>query len=106
MSRKGWWGLAVSVSLAACGAPQLATTPTPAAGADGLVRDGATYPDANPYRVLALDEPSSALDAEAEAELWASLREVADAGHTVLLVSHRRTARGIADTVVDLGVPA
>lgn len=57
-------------------------------------------------RVLALDEPSSALDAETEAELWASLREVVDAGHTVLLVSHRRTARTIADTVVELGVTA
>jgi len=57
-------------------------------------------------RVLALDEPSSALDAGTEAELWASLRRVADAGITVLLVSHRRSARDIADTVVELGVAA
>ena len=55
-------------------------------------------------RVLVLDEPSSALDAETEARLWRSLRVRADAGATVLLVSHRRTAREIADQVVELGV--
>lgn len=52
--------------------------------------------------VLALDEPSSALDADTEAALWAQLRTLADAGATVLLVSHRRTARAIADRVVTL----
>ena len=59
-----------------------------------------------PGRVLALDEPSSALDADTEARLWASLRERADAGATILLVSHRRSAREIADHVVSLGVSA
>ncbi|MEW1962334.1 thiol reductant ABC exporter subunit CydD [Microbacterium sp. NPDC077644] len=59
-----------------------------------------------PDRVLVLDEPSSALDAETEARLWATLRERADAGATVLLISHRRTARDIADEVVSLGVSA
>ena len=59
-----------------------------------------------PHTVLALDEPSSALDPETEARLWRSLRERADSGATVLLVSHRRTARDIADRIVDLGVPA
>lgn len=59
-----------------------------------------------PDRVLVLDEPSSALDAETEARLWATLRERADAGATVLLISHRRTARDIADQVVSLGVSA
>jgi ATP-binding cassette subfamily C protein CydD len=52
--------------------------------------------------VVALDEPSSALDAATEAALWRSLREIADAGATVLLVSHRRSARDIADLVVAL----
>ncbi len=60
----------------------------------------------HPRTVLVLDEPSSALDADTEQRLWASLRERADAGATVLLVSHRRSARGIADQVVELGVPA
>ncbi len=61
-------------------------------------------------RVIALDEPSAALDAGTEAELWSSLRSLADAGATVLLVSHRVSARAIADRVVHLrapeGVPA
>ncbi|MCC2028083.1 thiol reductant ABC exporter subunit CydD [Microbacterium sp. YMB-B2] len=60
----------------------------------------------SPDRVLVLDEPSSALDADTEARLWATLRERADAGATVLLISHRRTARDIADEVVSLGVNA
>ncbi|MGI0520877.1 thiol reductant ABC exporter subunit CydD, partial [Microbacterium maritypicum] len=57
-------------------------------------------------RVLALDEPSSALDPETEDRLWRSLRRRADAGAMILLVSHRRTAREIADQIVELGVSA
>lgn len=53
-------------------------------------------------RVLVLDEPSSALDAETEAHVWQTLRREADAGAGVLLVSHRRSARTIADRVVEL----
>ncbi|MCK2034503.1 thiol reductant ABC exporter subunit CydD [Microbacterium sp. SSW1-49] len=60
----------------------------------------------DPRRVLALDEPSSALDVDTEARLWAALRERADAGALILLVSHRRSAREIADQVVALGVRA
>ena len=52
--------------------------------------------------VIALDEPSSALDAATEAALWENLRGLADRGATVLLVSHRTTARSIADEVVHL----
>ncbi|WP_050901868.1 thiol reductant ABC exporter subunit CydD [Microbacterium testaceum] len=52
--------------------------------------------------VLVLDEPSSALDATTEAHLWATLRREADAGRGVLLVSHRPSARSIADRVVVL----
>jgi ATP-binding cassette subfamily C protein CydD len=58
--------------------------------------------------VIALDEPSSALDPTTEALLWANLRTLADRGATVLLISHRASARTIADTVVALearGVP-
>ncbi len=53
-------------------------------------------------RVLALDEPSSALDADTEARLWAAVRALADEGATVLLVSHRTSARAIADQIVRL----
>ena len=57
-------------------------------------------------RVLALDEPSSALDAATEAGLWRAIRRVADTeGAGVLLVSHRRSARGIADRVLTLPAP-
>ncbi|GAA1699379.1 hypothetical protein GCM10009808_16220 [Microbacterium sediminicola] len=52
--------------------------------------------------VIALDEPSSALDAATEARLWSSVRLLADDGATVLLVSHRRSARSIADRIVSL----
>lgn len=52
--------------------------------------------------VIALDEPSSALDPDTERRLWTSVRALADAGATVLLVSHRATARDIADVVVRL----
>jgi ATP-binding cassette subfamily C protein CydD len=58
----------------------------------------------DPARLLALDEPSSALDPETEERLWQSLREKGDAGATILLVSHRRSAREIADQIVTLGV--
>lgn len=61
---------------------------------------------AHPDAVLVLDEPSSALDPETEERLWASLRGRADAGATIVLVSHRRSARAIADHVVELGVSA
>jgi ATP-binding cassette subfamily C protein CydD len=61
---------------------------------------------ADPGRVLALDEPSSALDPATEERLWGSLRARADAGATILLVSHRRTARDISDRIVALGVSA
>lgn len=62
--------------------------------------------DGMPGKLLALDEPSSALDADTEERLWRSLRARADAGATVLLVSHRRSARDIADRIVALGVSA
>lgn len=53
-------------------------------------------------RVIALDEPSAALDAVTEAHLWSSVRKMADAGASVLLVSHRASARAIADRLVVL----
>jgi ATP-binding cassette, subfamily C, bacterial CydD len=52
--------------------------------------------------VIALDEPSSALDPQTEARLWRNLRELADEGAAVLLISHRVSARAIADEIVRL----
>lgn len=53
--------------------------------------------------VIALDEPSAALDADTEARLWSSVRALADGGATVILVSHRESARTIADQIVAVG---
>jgi ATP-binding cassette subfamily C protein CydD len=52
--------------------------------------------------VIALDEPSAALDPVTEALLWTSLRALADDGAIVLVISHRTSARAIADQVVDV----
>ena len=52
--------------------------------------------------MIALDEPSSALDPTTETRLWRSVRALADDGALVLLVSHRTSAREFADTVVRL----
>lgn len=52
--------------------------------------------------VIAIDEPSSALDPETEARLWRSVRGLADDGAIVVLVSHRESARTIANAVVRL----
>ena len=51
---------------------------------------------------IALDEPSSALDPETEGRLWRGIRLLADEGATILLISHRTSARAIADQVVRL----
>lgn len=53
-------------------------------------------------RILVLDEPTSALDAATETALWRALRAEADDGAGVLLISHRTSARTIADGVVRL----
>jgi iron complex transport system ATP-binding protein len=39
-------------------------------------------------RVLLLDEPSAHLDPENQAQLWEVLRELRDAGHLILVVTH------------------
>lgn len=52
--------------------------------------------------VLILDEPSSALDADAEAALIDGLRELARRGHTVIVVSHRPAVLDAADHIVTL----
>lgn len=57
-------------------------------------------------RLLVLDEPSSALDPDTEAAVWGALRRTADGGVGILLVSHRVSARAIADDVVTLREPA
>jgi thiol reductant ABC exporter CydD subunit len=52
--------------------------------------------------LLVLDEPTSALDADREAAMAAGLRELADEGRIVLVVSHREALGRRADRVVAL----
>lgn len=56
----------------------------------------AFLPDA---QVLVLDEPTSSLDAEAEAAVFAHLRELAE-GRAVLIISHRFSTVRMADRIV------
>ncbi|MGO2664867.1 thiol reductant ABC exporter subunit CydD [Mycetocola reblochoni] len=53
-------------------------------------------------RVLVLDEPSSALDHETERRLAASITELAAGGLVVIVASHRRRLRDIADVELAL----
>ena len=54
--------------------------------------------------ILVFDEPSAALDSEAEAELLRGVRLLADEGYTVLIVSHRAAIIAAADDLIELGV--
>ncbi|WP_448809852.1 thiol reductant ABC exporter subunit CydD [Agromyces bauzanensis] len=55
-------------------------------------------------RLLLLDEPSSALDADREAALGRGLRELAAEGRTVVVATHRSSLVDVADTTLDLAV--
>ena len=61
-------------------------------------------PFLRPSQLLILDEPSSALDPRAEAELFDSFRELVQ-GRAALLISHRLSTVRLADTicVIDKG---
>ncbi|HYI34403.1 MAG TPA: thiol reductant ABC exporter subunit CydD [Glaciibacter sp.] len=54
-------------------------------------------------QVVVLDEPSSALDASAEADLIEGLRRLAAEGRVVIVVSHRPALVEASDQVVHLG---
>jgi ATP-binding cassette subfamily C protein CydD len=54
--------------------------------------------------VLAFDEPSAALDEDAETELLRGLQSLADEGFTVLVVSHRPAVIAAADELIEMGV--
>ncbi|MGI6418216.1 MAG: ABC transporter ATP-binding protein [Thermoguttaceae bacterium] len=54
-------------------------------------------------RILLLDEPTSDLDDRSRAELLASLRELHDAGHTVVMTEHRLDGlAGLVDRVLTM----
>ena len=54
--------------------------------------------------VLAFDEPSAALDEDAETELLRGFQSLADEGFTVLVVSHRPAVIAAADELIEMGV--
>ncbi|ARZ71766.1 ABC transporter [Streptomyces albireticuli] len=60
----------------------------------GIAR--ARYRDA---RILIVDEPTSALDARAELEVFEQIRELADGGRTVVLITHRLASVRHADVI-------
>ncbi|MGX1668597.1 ABC transporter ATP-binding protein [Streptomyces sp. NPDC055400] len=50
-------------------------------------------------QVLIVDEPTSALDAKAEQQLFDQIRRLADAGQTVILITHRLGSVRAADLI-------
>ncbi|TDC60590.1 ATP-binding cassette domain-containing protein, partial [Streptomyces hainanensis] len=60
----------------------------------GIAR--AAYRDAP---ILIVDEPTAALDARAEQEVFGRIRELGDAGRTVVLITHRMASVRDADLV-------
>jgi ABC-type transport system involved in cytochrome bd biosynthesis fused ATPase/permease subunit len=55
-----------------------------------------------PAPVVLLDEPTAGLDDEAEADVVAAVRRLADEGSAVLVVAHRPSLVAGADHVVTL----
>jgi ATP-binding cassette subfamily C protein CydD len=52
--------------------------------------------------IIVLDEPTSALDAAAERLVIAGVRQFANEGKTVIVVSHRRDVIAAADAILAL----
>lgn len=61
--------------------------------ARALVKDAA---------VLLTDEPTGSLDLDSGKQILGLLRRAADAGHTVVLVSHNSAIAAVADRVIEL----
>ena len=53
--------------------------------------------------VLLLDEPTAGLDGATEAQVLATLRELAAGGRAVLVVAHKPAAAAAADRIVHIG---
>ena len=97
-------GPAVAAALAAAGAEHLATRRLATLSCGELQRVALAAALAVRPSALVLDEPLAFLDAAAATALLARLRTLADAGHAVLVIEHRRDlVRPIADAETRLG---
>ncbi|WP_280192110.1 ABC transporter permease [Delftia sp. PS-11] len=56
----------------------------------------------NGGRIILADEPTGALDSRSGAEVMALLRELADAGHTIILITHDRGVAAQARRVIEI----
>ncbi|MFT3815799.1 MAG: MacB family efflux pump subunit [Acidovorax sp.] len=56
----------------------------------------------NGGRIILADEPTGALDSRSGAEVMALLQELADAGHTVILITHDREVAAQARRIVEI----
>lgn len=56
----------------------------------------------NGGRIILADEPTGALDSKSGAEVMALLRELADAGHTVIVITHDREVAKQARRVIEI----
>ncbi|GLS16501.1 macrolide export ATP-binding/permease protein MacB [Hydrogenophaga electricum] len=56
----------------------------------------------NGGRIILADEPTGALDSKSGAEVMALLHELADAGHTIILITHDREVAAQAQRIVEI----
>ena len=69
-------------------------------GGETVGKIGVASDDRPDDRVVLVDEPTSALDVHGERRIILGLRELADTGRLVIVVTHRRAVMAAADAVL------